>query len=362
MRIRQFLQGSAFALLGLSAAASSQTYDGPPPAEDYGHQRLPKYVYQKMVIPSETAAVPEAPPPASPHEGDEPICHGMGCPPSELSVAQQLLASGPDTTQIYGMFESPAYQFAVVGFVKEGWPLSVEYVAQPDTVTVLRVRLYHERKILIFPLPFFEVAFKANLDGLDAEKDLDDPWHRVVTIPSITLSREADAAANADLHVARYEVRSYRLSGGQVTKQRAPLKVIGITVGPDVVGSLTLSGAQFDNGKFQIPNTDVPPTELGFRYRADRSYDLLRERIERYSDHDLAYSVTSLIGTPHTAVANQKFNSKWRLRHNLPPGYYRASVIGWWQCHGEPVLEKLDSCPNNPNWAVGNSDDVELFK
>jgi hypothetical protein len=366
MSARRFLILPALQLLAFTAAASAQTYDGPSSVIPT-RPRAPVNVYQRMRIPPDRANVPQAPPSESSasRAPERPRCKGTGCPPTEVAVAQHLLVSGPDTTEIYGMFERPAYQFAVVGFVKEGWPVSVEYVAQPDTVTVLRVKLYHERKILIFPLPFFEVAFEANLDALDAEKAApvsDNPWHRTVDIPAIALSREADPAASSGLHVARYELRSYRLIDGQVTNERAPLDVLGITVGPDVVGSLTLYGAEFDNSKYQIPQSDDPATELPFRYRADRNYDLLKERIEHYSEQELAYEVMAEIGTPHSAAANQTFAQKWRVKRNLPPGIYRASVIGWWDCQGVPVLQKLDSCPNNPNWAVADSGDVELFR
>ena len=96
---------------------------------------------------------------------------GFGCPPTEIEVANQLLRSGPGTTETYASFDNIKHQFAVVGFVQEGWPLSVEYAAEPGTVTVLRIKLYHRRKLLIVPFPFYEVAFQANLDALPAESE-----------------------------------------------------------------------------------------------------------------------------------------------------------------------------------------------
>src|SRR5438045_1996916 len=135
MRCRQLLLTSIL-LLSSAGAAASQPTGSPPQGEDYGHARLPTSAYSKMVLPSDNAAVPQTP--AKPQSESNPEggggCGGIGCPPTEVSIAQHLLASGPDTSEIYGTFESPANQFAVVGFVREGWPLSVEYEAQPDTV------------------------------------------------------------------------------------------------------------------------------------------------------------------------------------------------------------------------------------
>lgn len=376
MRYSASLLCSAFALLLLAPTSSSLAQDPPLQGEDYGTQRLPRDVYQRILIPPETVSTPAPVPPpttrsqaVAPENGDETpgdapsACGGMGCPPAEITVARQLLEQGPDTTQIYSLFESRAHQFAVVGFVKEGWPLSVEYSAEPGTVTVLRIKLYHHRKILIFPIPFFEVAFQANLDALEARSDPENPWHRTVTIPSVTLSREADAAADNGLHVARYEVRSYRVVNGQVDRrQRAPLNVIGMTVGPNVVGSLTLYADQFGNRWQRIPVTNNPATTLEFKYQTDKNYDLLKERIERYSNRELDYAVARVIGTGHSATRGQSFRATWRVRNNQAPGRYRASILGWWRCQGGvTVVAGVLYCPNDPNWAITSSGDVNLY-
>jgi hypothetical protein len=358
MSARQTIRRAAVGLTLLAGSASSQ----PGPGEDYGHARLPPDAYQRIYIPPDNPSPPQPPPPP-PKPEDPPACRPqqLGCPPTEPAEAQQLLASGPDTTDTYTPFENPAHQFSVVGFVKQGWPVSIEYQAEPGTVTILRVQLYHQRRILIFPIPFYEVAFKANLDALPAEVATDDPWHRTVKIDAVTLDRNADPAADGGLHVARYQVRSYYLVNGQVG-HRAPLNLIGITVGPEVVGSITLSGAQFDNATQRIPVTNTPPTELGFRYRSDASYDLIRERIEQYDFDGLTYRWPSPIGSPHSATPNQVFSSAWRIRRGLRPGRYRASIIAWWQCHGVTILERMADCQNNPNFAVTNSGDVTLIQ
>ena len=377
MRLSVLLSCSAFAISGLLASSSTaqnpppQPPPPPPPGEIYDQPRLPREVYETVVLPSEAPATP-APVPQStarshvptddaPQAEPPPGCGGIGCPPTEVALAQQLLSQGPDTSEIYSAFESRAHQFAVVGFVKSGWPVSIEYQAEPGTVTVLRIKLYHQRKILIFPIPFFEVAFQANLDALDSERAGDNPWHRTVTIPAIHLSREADAAADDGLHVARYEVRSYRIVEGQ-GRQRAPLNVIGMTVGPQVVGSLTLLADQFEGEQRQIPASDAPPTVFPFRYRAQRSYDLLKERIERYNYNALDYQVARVIGSGHSASEGQLFQVNWRLRRNLRPGRYRASIVGWWRCSGGvSVVNGVLACPNDPNWAVTSSRDVNLY-
>ena len=373
MRRSAFLFGSALALAILLPAGFSSAQDPPsaaPVGEDYGQPRLPRDVYERVVIPNEAPATPapvpqataraHVPPGDAPAADPPPRCRGMGCPPTELSVAQQLLSQGPDTSEIYAPFESRAHQFAVVGFVKSGWPLSIEYEAEPGTVTVLRVKLYHQRKILIFPIPFFEVAFQANLDALDSETQSSNPWHRTVKISAVHLSREADAAADEGLHVARYEVRSYRIVDGGA-RQRAPLKVFGMTVGPDVVGSVTLSADRFAGEGRQIPATDTPPTIYPFHYRVQKNYDLLKERIERFDDNLLDYRVVRIIGGGHSASQDQGFQVNWRLRRNLRPGRYRASVLGWWRCQaGVTLTNGVLSCPNDPNWAITSSGDLNL--
>ena len=360
MRAKILIMCTAIALTGAGSIAYSQT------GEDYGQQppRLPRSVYENMTLPPDTPNTAPPPPAVARSETQEvPTCQGTGCPPTEVAVAQKLLASGPDTTELYNSFESPKHQFAEVGFAQEGWPLSIEYEAEPGTVTILRIKLYHERKIWIVPIPFFEVAYEANLDALDSEVDSGNPWHRTVSIPAITLSREADAAADAGLHVARYEVRSYRLVNGSIDRrQRAPLNLIGIAVGREVVGSLTLSSSQFDARRYRIPASGSPPADLRFRYKADRNYDLVKARIERYSNQQLAYGGARDLGSPHSATQNQTTESSWKITRQQAAGRYRASVVGWLKCQGATILQRMSSCASNPAWSVANSGPVELYK
>jgi hypothetical protein len=355
-----------FPILGLvTVIPGAQAQRG----EDYGRPRLPPAAYQAMIIQPDAAAPPQQPErPRTTESQAEPPCGGLGCPPAEVEVARQLISTGPDTRETYPTYESTAGQFAVVGFAREGWPVSIEYEAEPDTVTVLRIKLYHHRKILIFPLPFFEVAYEANLDALPAEGETANPWHRTVTIPpgAIRFSRDADPSADGDLRVARYEVRSYRLVDGRMELKkrrpvRVPVNVIGTTVGPEVVGSLSLRNVKFD-GAGTIPAQGQPPAVLRFQYALDRRYDLLKEAIEQYSDADLEYRFARSLGNPHPSASATGIvpGQPWTVRSNQRPGRYRVSVTGWWTCGGVTNADTLHSCPNSPNWAIAYSGDLIL--
>jgi len=323
-----------------------------------------------MILQPDAATPPQQPERPPPRENqEEPPCGGLGCPPSEVQVARQLISTGPDTREVYATFESTAGQFAAIGFAREGWPVSIEYQAEPDTVTVLRIKLYHNRKILIFPLPFFEVAYEANLDALPAEGEAANSWHRTVTIPpgAVRFSRDADPSANGDLRVARYEVRSYRLVDGKMELRngrpvRVPVSVIGTTVGPQVVGSLTLRGVHFD-GAGTIPAQGQAPNILRFQYAIDRRYDLLKEAIEQYSDDSLEYRFARSLGNPRRAGSPGIVQGlPWTVKSNQPPGQYRVTVTGWWDCQGMTNADTLKSCPESPNWAIAYSDGFALSR
>lgn len=360
---------SLFSIVGLvTVIPGAQAQQG----EDYGRPRPPLAAYKLMVIRPDTAQTPEkpeTPKPAQAGEDNEPACRGIGCPPTEAEVARELIESGPDTRETYLTYESTTGQFAVVGFAREGWPLSIEYEAEPDTVTVLRIKLYHHRKILfVVPLPFFEVAYEANLDALPADGETANPWHRTVTIPpdTIRFSRDADPSADGDLRVARYEVRSYRLVDGRMELRngrpvRVPVNVIGTTVGPQVVGSLSLRNVKFD-GAGTIPAQGQPPAVLRFQYALDRRYDLLKEAIEQYSDADLEYRFARSLGNPHPSASDTGtvWGQPWTVKSNQRPGRYRVSVTGWWTCKGVTNADTLKSCPVSPNWAIAYSGDLLL--
>ncbi|MBC9033435.1 hypothetical protein IAG41_13645 [Sphingomonas sp. JC676] len=364
-----------FSVLGLVTAvpgAHAQVAPGAQPqqGENYGKPRLPPTAYQAMVIQPDTAPPPQQPERPQTTENQEPPCDGVGCPPTEAEVAEKLIQFGPDTREIYATFEATPGQFAVVGFAREGWPVSIEYEAEPDTVTVLRIKLYHHRKILFFPLPFFEVAYEANLDALPAESETGNPWHRTVTIPrdTIRFSRDADPSADSDLRVARYEVRSYRLVDGRMELNRGrpvrvPVNVIGTTVGPEVVGSLSLRNVGFD-GAGTIPAQGQPANVLHYQYAIDRRYDLLKEAIERYWDRDLEYRYDRPLGPPRSvsSVSGIVLGWPWPVQSNERPGRYRVSVTGWWSCRGVTNADTLRSCPVSPNWAIAYTGDLILTK
>jgi hypothetical protein len=135
---------------------------------------------------------------------------------------------------------------------------------------------------------------------------------------------------------------------------------MGITVGPDVVDSLSLFAAKLPSNSLTIPAQNNPATTLEFRYVTDHRYDLLAQSIERYNESQLAYEFASPLGNVFSAQGNHTFSASWRVKKSQKPGRYRASIKAWWTCSGSVVINQMNSCPNHPDWAVGTSDDIQL--
>ena len=84
------------------------------------------------------------------------------------------------------------------------------------------------------------------------------------------------------------------------------MQVLGITVGPQVVGSLSLLGAGFEQA--HGPDSGAggsPRSRCAFGYRTDRIYDLLHDTIEVYDNDALTYRFDRQVGRRIGRPANR---------------------------------------------------------
>ncbi|MEA3031125.1 MAG: hypothetical protein QOG13_2450 [Sphingomonadales bacterium] len=263
------------------------------------------------------------------------------CAAEEREVAATLVRSGPQ-----GIAAHPPEKPSVVGFVRQGWPLTIEFQPQPGTFTIFRVKLYHRR--LLFP--YFEVAYRRVLDPDGSG------GRQIVDIGALDLS--GDPGAGDGARIARYDIRSYRLVGGALQRRhgflvRAPVALFGLSAGPEAHGSLTLR-----NVRFLAPTTIRPPAgtrtvQASFSYALDVDYDAVAAELLRCPRLCASLGdVGTNLATRRTPQALQNLT----IRHDPLPGNYEVVVRAWLQCGGGSQADMLARCRHKSAWSIGRTD------
>lgn len=322
----------------------------------------------------------------------------MLCREPETEVAAALIRSGPQTRD-----ESEPGKPSIVGFVRNSWPLAVDFEPEPGTFTVLRVKLFHQR----FLYPYYEIAYQQVLDP--------DGSGGRQTIVVDRLQLGGDPGAGNGVRVARVDVRSFRLVNGRLVREhgravRAPVMVYGVGVGPDAVGSTAIENARFrspgemrsayahagnglrganfgaarapvaligfnawdpvfdsmtlqsvrfeDSRPVRIPtgNASVP---LTYSYRLDRNYDAVAADL-RYCPQNCR--LNRRLAVPARGDRTPRAAGQWSVTRRFDPGDYRVQVLAWGQCAGPPTPAALAQCAHSTAWAAGTSGTVRLFR
>jgi len=241
------------------------------------------------------------------------------CAQPEREIAATLVRLGPQHGDCRDVDKPSA-----VGFVRNSWPVVVDFESEPGTFTVLRVKLYHRRRLL----PYFEVAFQQVIDPDGTG------GRQAVVVPRLDLAGNTGAG----VRVARYDIRSFRLADGELVRHRgrlvrAPVAVYGMGAGPHAVGSMTLRNVRF----LSPPTIRVPaagnPQAVSFGYTLDRDFDAVAA-IPRFCNPRCADQPR--IG-PLPRSRSVQATGRWTFDHRARPGSYEMDVRAWLQCGGASV-------------------------
>ena len=270
------------------------------------------------------------------------------CAPEEKEVAASLVRSGPAEISL----DSPAKP-SVTGFVRNHWPVVVDFRPEPGTMTVLKIRLYHRR----FIIPFLEVADRKVID-FDSTGG-----RRVAVVPALDLAETTGGGTDSDLRVASYAIRSYRLKDGVPERRfgrlvRAPVEVFGIGAGPHAVGSLTLKNVIFGPRQVRIPGQGQAPFIARYSYLLERDYDLVTATLARCRQTCLEES-KPLAAPPPT---HGLWTGNWLVNSSARPNDYAIVIRAWLNCGGVSAADQLRACGDKAAWAFGRAKPVTLFR
>lgn len=261
----------------------------------------------------------------------DPNCVAKGvCMETVAAAAARLKADGPQAPAAAG-----ADLRQVQGFVRDGWPVVVDFEPRAGSRTDLLVVLYEAVPARIFfPRKVRIVMDEGGLGG------------RRLFTGRIDFPADAAAPGGRPVGVASYEVVSRRLKpNGKVSKKRAPVTVYGLGAGPKAVGSITLTDVTLGTG---APVLRLPASgrlSLGFRYHLKAAFDLVAQDI----------SAGNKVETNRYTYVSGKRIGNLDIRK---PGIYRLNVRAWLSC---PTPD-FSKCGDAGAWATGQSPRVRVDK
>jgi hypothetical protein len=269
----------------------------------------------------------DVPPPLDPN------CVAKGvCMETVQAAAARLKADGPQAPSGVN-----ADLRRVQGFVREGWPVVVDFEPARGTRTDLLVVLYEAIPARIFfPRKVRIVMDKGGLGG------------RRLFTGRIELPEDPSAPRGAPVGVASYEVVSRRLkANGKVSRKRAPVTVYALGAGPKAVGSITLTDVTLGPGAQIVKLTKPGPLKLGYRYQLKAAFDLVAQDVARQCKGFGCSGVDTTRWSPPKPKNNV-------MSGEIPvtkPGIYRLNVRAWQSC---PTLD-FSKCGDAGAWATGQS-------
>ena len=340
--------------LPLSGRAQQEIYHNPIPPTilTQYHDVVPQQVLARQA-PSDTSENR-----AAPSEGNQgpdsqngaciKLFGSWQCAPEEKEVAAGLIANGPSSISL----DSPTSP-SVTGFVRNHWPVVIDFQPQPGTMTVLKVRLYHRRWFL----PFLEVADQQVIDFNSKG------GRRIAVVPMLELQETPADRESSDVRVASYSVRAYRLQDGVPMHHgwglvSAPVEVFGIGAGPRAAGSFTLRDISFGPPQVRIPAQGQPDIIARYHYVLDRDYDLVSATLARCKQ--VCTEMMRPLANP--PPYHGEWTGNWQINSKAKASDYGIVIRAWLNCGGASTGDQIRACEDKAAWAFGRAKPVTLIR
>jgi hypothetical protein len=252
------------------------------------------------------------------------------CLETVAAAAARLKADGPQAAAKPG-----ANLRSVRGFVRDRWPVVVDFEPQVGTRTELLVVLYEAVPARIFfPRKVRIVMDDGGLGG------------RRLFTGRIEFPADTAAPGGRPVGVASYEIYSRRLKpNGKVSKKYVPVTVYGIGAGPRAIGSITLTDVALGTGNPVMRLSPSGRLSLPYRYHLKAAFDLVAQDI----------SGGKKVETSRYTHLSGRRTGNLDVRK---AGIYRLNVRAWLSC---PTPD-FSQCGDAGAWATGQSARVRVDK
>ena len=276
----------------------------------------------------------------------------VSCPRSEGEVAAELIAEGPQVSP-----PRDDRRYSVTGFIRDGWPVVVDFQPEPNTRTYLEIHLYDGGWL---SLRDARIILDPNGQG-----------GRQVFQGEIAFPRSAQAA-DRPVRVANIYLVSRRLrANGRMSRQRAPVQLFGLGAGPSALaadygdeeepeplekpneaetkqlnggsGSFSVADVILAEGSTNLQMPASRRVRVGYQYRLRQRFRLVSEDLWR---------LCGSCGRPLSA--QRRVDPRGRLSHEVwleRPGRYRLDVRAWVHCGSADFRQ----CADEAAWATGRA-------
>ena len=246
-------------------------------------------------------------------------------------VAKRLLATGPEAPA-----RADAEMTTVRGFVRDGWPVVVDFEPEPGTRTQLVVAIYDGTLQSILTPRKVKLVMDADGSG-----------GRQLFTGRIELPADL-GGSDGSVGIADLNVVSRRLNAKGKPKKIAPVRVFGIGAGPRAVGSISVTNVSFAGSGAVKLAPGGKTVDYGF---------LLKQPFDLVSA-DLWRTCTAFLCRESMFSRQEKRISGGRTGTYkiAKQGVYRLTVRAWLSC-AEPDFRK---CADSAAWATGRSAPVTV--
>jgi hypothetical protein len=306
-------------------------------------------------------------------------------------MAGALLERGPIVSP-----PSVGGPFQVRGFIRPGWPVVIDFVAQPDTRTYLKVSLLTSDTLAGAPPRQYDMWSVIDPDGRRGR--------RLFRLNANALPWAQDVQGGPAVRIADFAIESYRISRGQILLDQnrrsamAPVQVLGFGAGPRATGSGSLAIAPPDagqtspeglltkvsfaslvektdyqsEGSVSITDVNIGPQVIHrpsgrnaalpvrFSYSAKQEFYQIDADIWRECAPGVCNAVSALkTYSTRPVSAPEHIAGAWDIGPNTPAGAYDLYVRAWLHCNGAPA-DTYHDCADEAAWAYGRAGPIEV--
>lgn len=301
-------------------------------------------------------------------------------------VAARLFAEGPSLSP-----GNDSRSFAVQGFARPGWPVAVDFLPQPGTVTLLTIAPYgtaasgSPARRALGKTTGGAAARLAPRPG--GTRIVIDPTgrsgRRLFILPRLDIA-PPQGSRERPLAIVTYRVESYRiLAKGKLATKASPVEIFGFAAGPQAIAaplaglrgwpparavaalafataqappaSMALTQLVLADGAATLPRPrQAAGAAIGYTYQLRRPFHLVAEDIwQECGGKACKLAFSRRLPNP-TPLGRQ--GHSWTLFPKDSPGPYRLVVRAWLQCRNPDFAR----CADQAAFSFGRSAAVRV--
>jgi hypothetical protein len=256
-------------------------------------------------------------------------------PPTEHQEAVSLIESGPETLDrsLLGT------EMMVRGFLRDGWPVVVQYEAPPSAITSVTIAWR-------YPQVGRQVVELANADDGTRQTVLFE-----VRAPT----------AGADVGMADFVISARARNADGSIGASVPIRVFGFGAGPRAVGSVAIDKLSAAPLSFQRPK-DGETLHLTYSYFLKNSFDIVSEDLWRDCRKLFCPNFFRPRKPFRPAGSRIQVTFDWPVTSKSKSGVYVLKVRAWHNCGKPGNVFAYRLCGDELDWVLATAGPLVINK